>query len=139
MPQCWRNGHGRLEMAPRHDRTRNPSSRADLFVPRDSGSTDAAPLWPDVGRGAGTRQNLGGNPLDLAAEELHCSLIQLRTQLVALRRARNIADRNLESTHNGLHADRRLGGKATQFLEISRVPPLPLRHLRALSTRFSPL
>src|SRR6516164_7913557 len=100
MPQRERNGHGGMEMAARHDRARNPSPRPDLFVPGDTRSADTAALRFDVGRSEGARQNLSGNLFDLAAEEFDRGLIELRTQLVALRRAGNVAHGNFDSTDN---------------------------------------
>src|SRR5215469_7576999 len=137
MPQRGRNGHDGMEMAARHDRARNTSPRPDLSIPRDTRSADTAALRLDVGGGEGARQSLSGELFDLAAEEFDRGLIELRTQLVALRRAGNVAHGNFDSTDNRLQADGRLGREAAQLAGIPRVAPLVFGDLCALASHFS--
>src|SRR5499427_1062394 len=83
--------------------------------------------------GEGARQSLSGKLFDLAAEEFDRSLIELRTQLVALRRAGNVAHGNFDSTENRLQADSRLGREAAQLAGIPRVAPLVFGDLCTLA------
>ncbi len=51
MHDAGRHSHHRLEMAARHGRTRDPPSRPDLHLSRDSRSANPAALRPHVGAG----------------------------------------------------------------------------------------